>query len=543
MRPRVTEFVKALRHCLKLTFLPVMFQLIEEILKPAVDFDNLAAILALDPMLTATVLKMANSPVYGPAQKVIDLRRAATILGTRELLKIAVSISFQKSLSDAFKRRNIDFFGVWRQTVWGAIAAEQLAAKLCPKQASEAYICVLMKDISLLVAVCLPNYTPPSGSYDADLLAYRQGQAEAEIAAWGEPHEALSAELLREWDFPEHLRQAVALHHDFDGADQHDRLTQCVVLATRWAESEFSQARNPSQLLQFKGRLTVKLGLLDLEVEELRLACIARFESVLSSLGLSGKKHPDAGYQRHSLALLQEYYLLSQELTQISGGLEAAAKVIARHLKWNWGLDAFDLALWAAASHDWTLFSASTGTAPELAGTGQSADSLPWRRHQPRFILSASGREIGELRLEQNTLDQERLDQIRLYVSFAGQAFEHYALRQAVLEQKAETLEDLPVGVARLDTRGRILELNAQIKSLAENKDNPAGRDAWEYIFEKQGIPRDDEWAAFLGNPEIPSLFKIFCLKKPKAPKPACTCPPTAGSGAAGAKSSWCSKT
>ena len=514
MRSRVTEFVKSLRHCLKLTFLPVMFQLIEEILKPAVDFDNLAAILALDPMLTATVLKMANSPVYAASQKVTDLRRAATVLGTRELLKIAVSISFQKSLLDAFQKRKIDFFGVWRQTIWGAIAAELLAGKLCPKQANEAYIGVLMKDIALLIAVCLPADKPFAGIDDADLLAYRPEQTEEEIASWGERHEVLSAELLREWDFPEHLRQAVERHHDFDGAEHYDPLTQCVILATRWAESEFSQTHNPSLLLQFKGVLTVKLGLLDLEVEEMRLACIARFESILGSLGLTGKKHPDVDYQRHSLTLLQEYYLLSQELTQISGGLETAAKVIARHLKWNWGLEDFDLALWAAASHDWTLFSASRNTAPELAGTGQLADSLPWRRHQPRFILSATGREIGELRLEANALDQERLDQIRLYASFAGQAFEHYALRQAVLEQKAETLEDLPVGVARLDTKGRILELNAQIKTLAEIKNDPTGRDAWEYIFEQQGISRDDEWTAFLDNPEIPSLFKIFCLKK-----------------------------
>ena len=514
MRPRVTEFVKSLRHCLKLTFLPVMFQLIEEILKPAVDFDNLAKILALDPMLTATVLKMANSPVYGPAQKVTDLRRAATVLGTRELLKIAVSISFQKNLNDAFKKHQIDFFGVWRQTIWGAIAAELLAAKLCPKQANEAYIGALMKDIALLIAACLPAYKPPGDSGDTDLLAYRPGQAEEETESWGERHEALSAELLREWDFPEHLRHAVANHHDFDGVSRYDPLTQCVILATRWAESEFSQAHNPSPLLQFKGLLTVKLGLLDLEAEELRLTCIARFESILGSLGLAGKKNPDTDYRRHSLALLQEYYLLSQELTQISGGLEAAAKVIARHLKWNWGLEDFDLALWAAASRDWTLFSAAQNTSPELVGTGHLADSLPWRRHQPRFVLSATGREIGELRLEANTLDQERLEQIKLYVSFAGQAFEHYALRQAVLEQKAETLEDLPVGVGRLDTKGRILELNAQIKALAAGKGEPAGRDAWEYIFEKQGVPRDDEWTAFLDNPEIPSLFKIFCLKK-----------------------------
>ncbi|MBF0514012.1 MAG: HDOD domain-containing protein [Desulfovibrionaceae bacterium] len=512
----MTEFVKSLRQCLKLTFPPVMFQLLEEILKPEVDFDNLAAILALDPILTATVLKMANSPVYGPAGKVTDLRRAATVLGTRELLKLAVSISFQKNLSDAFKKRRIDFFGVWRQTIWSAIAAELLAQKSCPAQAGEAYIAALMKDISLLIAACLPSYTPPAGAEGAGLLNYRPGQAEEEIASFGEQHEVLSAELLREWDFPEHLRQAVIRHHDFEGAKDHDPLSTCIILATRWAESEFSQAQNPSPLLQFKGVLTVKLGLLDLEVEELRLACIARFGTILGALGLEEGKHYDTDYRRHSLALLQEYYLLSQELTQISGGLENAAKVIARHLKWNWGLENFDLALWAAASRDWTLFSASKNSGPELAGTGQHAAGLPWRRHQPRFILNATGREIGELRLEQNTLDQERLEQIKLYVTFAGQAFEHYALRQAVLEQKAETLEDLPVGVARLDTKGRILELNAQIKTLAAIKGDPAGQDAWKYIFEKQGISRDVEWTAFLDNPEIPSLFKIFCLKKKK---------------------------
>jgi diguanylate cyclase (GGDEF)-like protein len=514
MRSRVTEFVKSLRQSLKLTFPPVMFQLLEEILKPEVDFDVLAKILALDPMLAATVLKMANSPIYGGAQKVTDLRRAATILGTRELLKIAVSVSFQQNLSEAFKKRKIDFFGVWRQTIWGAIAAELLSARLCPEQAGEAYIGVLMKDVSLLIAACLPAKDLPASLDPGDMLTPKPGQFEEEAALWGDSHPGLSAELLHEWDFPEHLRDAVNSHHDFEEAESLDPLTQCVILATRWAEIEFSASHNPALLVQFKGVLCSKLGLGANQAEDMRQACIQRFESILANLDLSGKKHVERDYNRHSLALLQEYYLLSQELTQLTGGLESAARVIGRHLKWNWGVEDFDLALWSAGSHDWSLFSTTQEKPAVLAGSSQGVDGLPWRKSKPGFFLGAMGKEVGELRLDPDELDKDSLEQIRLYITFASQALEHYALRQAVLELKAETLDDLPVGVARLDPEGHILEINAQLRSLAEIRQEPTGGDAWELIFEANGISRDSEWTAFLGNPEVRSLFKIFCLKR-----------------------------
>ena len=70
----MTTPIVCLRQCMKVTFPPVMLQLLEEVVKPSPDIEILAKILAMDPVLTATVLTLANSPYYGSLQKITDLK-------------------------------------------------------------------------------------------------------------------------------------------------------------------------------------------------------------------------------------------------------------------------------------------------------------------------------------------------------------------------------------------------------------------------------------------------------------------------------------
>ncbi|MBI4806337.1 MAG: HDOD domain-containing protein [Desulfovibrio sp.] len=510
----MTTPIASLRQCMKITFPPVMLQLLEEAVKPTADFDTISKILGMDPILTATVLTLANSPYYGSGQKVTDLNRAATILGTKEILKLALSVTYQKHLHKAFEQRGIDFFANWRLTIWSAIAAELLAERLCPDMADQAYLSALLKDISLLLLVCAAPERLKETAHGPVIIAYMPGQIEEERGIWRTDHCQLTTQLLEDWHIPLPSPDCVDSHHDFEGLDSHPPLTQCIILATRWSEMELNSPENPTAVIHFRGMLQHRLGMNKQEVEELVCRCTQRFQSVLSTLGIA-ESEPNERYYQHTLKLMQEYHFLASEITHADGGKEEVAKIIGRHLRWEWGLDNWELALGIPEYGDWDLFSSNETAGITRIKVEQGPEALPWSASKKASIpLSADGRFYGELRFPGKAVAPEMAKQIHLYMLFVSKCYANFAIRQTVLELKAHTLDQLPVGVARLSPKGAIMEINDRLRTFLSIQKDCHGMDLWTALGEGRDFSRDSQWDSFISDDSITSLRKIFCLWK-----------------------------
>jgi diguanylate cyclase (GGDEF)-like protein len=512
----MTNPIASLRQCMQITFPPVMLQLLEEAVKPSPDFEVIARILAMDPVLTATVLNLANSPYYGSTQKVTDLKRAATILGTKEILKIALSVTYQKHLNEAFERRGIDFFSNWRLTIWSAIAAELLAERLCRELADQAYLTALLKDISLLLLVCADPSKFAGTAHGPVITAFVPGQIEEERDIWHTDHCQLTSQLLEDWHIPLPNPTCVDNHHDFEGIDGYDPLTQCIILATRWSELELGSPENPTSIIHFRAMLQRRLALSQEEIEELLNRCAQRFQSVLSTLGIA-ESAPNERYYQHTLKLMQEYHFLASEVAQATGGKNDVANIIGRHLRWEWGIESWELALGIPAYDSWDLFISTPGGAVTRRKAENGFESLPWGLAQgasASYTLSTNGLSLGELRLARKGLAPDTARQVELYMRFVSQSYENFALRQTVLETKAHTLDQLPVGVARLSPKGRILEINDRLRQFLTVEGDGKGMDLWTALGEGKGFSRDSEWDVFLADPGSTALHKIFCLWK-----------------------------
>ncbi|WP_243364623.1 sensor domain-containing diguanylate cyclase [Fundidesulfovibrio terrae] len=512
----MTNPIASLRQCMQITFPPVMLQLLEEAVKPSPDFEVIARVLAMDPVLTATVLNLANSPYYGSTQKVTDLKRAATILGTKEILKIALSVTYQKHLNEAFERRGIDFFSNWRLTIWSAIAAELLAEHLCRELADQAYLTALLKDISLLLLVCADPSKFAGTAHGPVITAFVPGQIEEERDIWHTDHCQLTTQLLDDWHIPLQSATCVDNHHDYEGLDSYDPLTQCIILATRWSELELGSAENPTAIIHFRAMLQRRLSLSQEEIEELLNRCAQRFQSVLSTLGIA-ESAPNERYYQHTLKLMQEYHFLASEVAQASGGKADVATIIGRHLRWEWGIESWELALGIPAYDSWDLFISNTAHGIERRKAENGFESLAWSLAQGASVtypLRTNGLVLGELRLTRKGLAPDTARQVELYLRFVSQSYENFALRQTVLETKAHTLDQLPVGVARLSPKGRILEINDRLRQFLGVAGDGKGMDLWAALGEGKGFSRDTEWDSFLADPESASLHKIFCLWK-----------------------------
>ncbi len=92
------DILESPRLMMKLSFPPVMLQMMQEACKPEPDFAVLGKIISMDPALSTTILNLVNSPFYGLSQEISDFKRAAVVLGTRELLNLAVTVTYQKHI-------------------------------------------------------------------------------------------------------------------------------------------------------------------------------------------------------------------------------------------------------------------------------------------------------------------------------------------------------------------------------------------------------------------------------------------------------------
>ncbi|KXO08148.1 putative signal transduction protein [Moritella sp. JT01] len=190
---------------------PVIPQLLQEMMNSFnhtnISLDKIARRIAMDPVITAKVLKMANSAAYSRGQHVESIEQAAIKLGLNKLRSLVIA----SSLANNFKRENnFDICEFWRNSFQVAQIAKAIASQthLDPEIV---FTCSLMHNIGeLLIQSALPE--------EASLIALSQAQGQSRIEA---QHAILSfdftdvgLELARQWNFTDTF--ANAIHQQLD---------------------------------------------------------------------------------------------------------------------------------------------------------------------------------------------------------------------------------------------------------------------------------------------------------------------------------------
>ncbi|NJB68212.1 diguanylate cyclase (GGDEF)-like protein [Desulfobaculum xiamenense] len=511
MHEHLKSVLTTARQSLEQTFPPAMAQLLRELVKQEPNFEAIAKVIQLDPAMSAAILNLVNSPFYGMSRGITDLKRAAVVLGTREILKIALSVAYLQSRSSISRHAGPESFANWRMVVWSAIAAELLAERLAPEAMHKAYLCTLLKDISL-VALAGAGETPlPSSTPGTPLTALQPGQLEAERDLWSIDHGELSTELLSLWGIPDLGCDGIRHHHDLAGIDGHPPLTQAIILATRWAElvNDCGDVHSPDSIVLLANLTRYTAAYTPEELNHLRLTCLERFRSMLATIGID-EAHPSHRLYEHSVQSMQSFHFQSMEIAGTDGGTDGVATLVARQLRWNFGLDEWNLALHEPGLNRFSLYASRPGSGVTPLGAAQQLDDLPWDITGHRVDLSAFGSQWGELRLRANCHADE--SELGLYVRFLSRALEQYARRQAVLVSKARTLDNLPVGVARLDAQGRVAEINLRLFDLLGNPRNPKGRTMADCLGQSGTTVLGADWDSFLTTPRRTAFSKIFFL-------------------------------
>lgn len=247
------ELRKKIENCHNLPSPPgVATKIIQLANDPEADIARIAEVLALDPAITAKILRIANSPMYARQRKTENLRQALMVIGLNATISLALSFSLLKSWQGTDQDGGLDYPMYWRRALLAATTSHVLARVIGVKDGEELFLACLIQDIGMMA---LDRAIP-------DLYAgLGQGQGrqaavvEREQQRIGVDHAAVSGWLLERWQFPERTQQVVTASHDPDklGAqDPNAIFARCVALSSMIAELflDTSGARGFAELAQ-----------------------------------------------------------------------------------------------------------------------------------------------------------------------------------------------------------------------------------------------------------------------------------------------------
>lgn len=180
---------------------------------PNVNIEEISGVIAHDPALSARLLKIANSPLFGLSREVSTISRAITLLGSKRLRSLVLSTTASHAF-DGIPNELISPQNFWHHSLYCGLLAQALASRNKQIQSDSIFIAGLLHDIGQLVMF---NRCPEQ-SREALLLVLEGSEEmemyQAEQRVFGFDHTEVGNELLKLWQLPELLQECVACHHN-----------------------------------------------------------------------------------------------------------------------------------------------------------------------------------------------------------------------------------------------------------------------------------------------------------------------------------------
>lgn len=206
---------KILAELEKIDALPHLSDTIVKAMKlvndPNSSLAEMATLICRDSLLAATVLKIANSPVYGGGRPISDLRFAVGRLGFRGCANLIASIGMQGLYKKFPMAVRVNCETILRHSLFAAILATGMNKVLRLDLQGEEFTGALLHDIGrLVICVKVPDHFEA-----ANLSNYDQAEnvCAAERSAFNTDHCAVGSLFAVKNNLPKSIGRVIAQHH------------------------------------------------------------------------------------------------------------------------------------------------------------------------------------------------------------------------------------------------------------------------------------------------------------------------------------------
>lgn len=207
-----SETLETIRRSATLPSIPIIATRCYEMTQdPNCDYNKLVDLLTTDPGIAASVLRLANSPLFGVTRQVSSLKQAIALLGVKRIREL-VLVRYLVQKTEDMGGGKIDLNYYWRLSLTTAILTAKFADALAPRHRDEAFMGGLLADVGVIVlARAMPKqYGPIADRYQPH---ENEDWIQGEYNLLGVTHGEVSAMVLEQWNLPKTLVEAVRFHH------------------------------------------------------------------------------------------------------------------------------------------------------------------------------------------------------------------------------------------------------------------------------------------------------------------------------------------
>jgi len=182
-----------------------------------------------DQVLSAKILRLCNSAFNGLRKKVDSIDQALILIGEKQILRLAVSISIEGFFSDSGRGYSLCKGGLYYHAFGVAIITEMLANFTGKTPPDIAYTAGLLHDIGKVV---LDQYMAPAFPYFyRRTLSDGVALTDVEYEMFGLDHTEAGRKLAERWSLPQNLIDTISHHHRPELGVEGSDLTHLVYFA------------------------------------------------------------------------------------------------------------------------------------------------------------------------------------------------------------------------------------------------------------------------------------------------------------------------
>ena len=208
--------------------------------------EEIARVVSSDPAVAARVLKISNSSFYGCQRQIQTLSHAIMVLGFSTLKSLVVAASVKQ----VYKPYGLTEKMLWEHSFGAGLAARIIAKSTRTVNEEEAFLGGLFHDIGKIIM----NTMDHQKFQTVMEICYNEGISfsDAEQQIYPYRHSEVGALVIKKWNFPEILMNAVAQHHRFEFVEEEDpyliRLSCVVGLANLFCHHAGVGVREPEEI-------------------------------------------------------------------------------------------------------------------------------------------------------------------------------------------------------------------------------------------------------------------------------------------------------
>jgi len=182
---------------------------------------EMAKIVSSDQVLSARILRLANSPSYG-FYRVSTISNAMILLG----VNVVKSLALSSSIFEIMEKNSV---GLWEHSLGAGVAANLIARKLGLPECEEIATAGLLHDIGKVIVSlkCSEAEVQIRRIVRDDQVFMR----EAERMVIDTDHAEVGGWLAKSWFLPDKLSEPIAWHHDVSQSENHRIKTAVVHVA------------------------------------------------------------------------------------------------------------------------------------------------------------------------------------------------------------------------------------------------------------------------------------------------------------------------